>query len=1235
MSSPSRMTVVLRSLAYFRRSHSAVGLGVAVATAVIVGALLVGDSVRNSLRRLVLERLANLEMLLVAHQFVERQTLLNVDPAVVNPHLALAPIVLLSNCSAESKPTLASDQLSTQTAAAVQPTAEQRTTTTLRASRVQLLAIDDRFLELLDAEDRSEFARPPAEDEIYVNASLSRELNVGVGDLITLRLSQTGGVPADNPLGRRDQTSVGLPRQKIIGIISDQSIGGLRLQASQEATLNVFASLSGVQSLLKVGTQVNAALVFSTHPSDHPRPMDVEYADRISDQLRPKLEDLGLQLRRHRRQFPDAARGESSAGPITTLFDYYQLSHKQLIISDQLTRAIIQAVGENQCSPSSAYLANVIGKIEPDSEQEDQYFRNQSLYETSWTRRQRPVGRIEPQPLLPIVSRPVPYSIVMGLPYEGEWNLDQYRAPEIGRMRSVGCWVNSWLAEQLEVKPGDWIQLQFYEPETVDGDLKQSQARLMVAGIVPLTEPDKPYARNRPAAFSTPPTRFNDPDLTPTVDGITDQESIANWDVPFELEYRGLIQPADDRYWENHRLTPKVILPHSVAERLFRSRFGSTTAISIPAGRFPDQAQLVRTIEDGLLEVRQDCGLVFRPIRNEQLRSASGTTPFDALFLSLSSFVIASAVMLIALLFRLGIQQRTSQLGLFLSQGYQPRQLGRMILLEMAIVIGLGCGLGIALGIGYARLILAALTSWWIGAISVNFLEFSFRPTSLWIGTVVGGIVSLLAIAGTTRTMMRIHPLRLLRGDAGQTASVRSESIKPTAWFMAVVCLLAGLLLPTMATNQPGMVRAGYFLGSGVLLLVAGLLFFRQWLSRYANSTPAARPTLLSLAVRTIARNPLRSWLSVGLLAVASFLILSISIFQVSPHQAGSGGFDLIGMSTQPIYENLGSPAARNETIGPAAEPLLGSTILPLRMREGDDASCTNLFQVNQPTILGLSQKLQKLSDLTSQFRFSWAATSQPDSPWTVLQSPASGSQDSPIPVILDQNTAQWSLKQGGNLGAPIELEIEGKRIHMRVVGLLSNSILQGKLIISERNFELLFPKVNGYRFFLVRSSDPSRSQRVAAALESGWSDAGMDVTTSQEVLRRLLGVQNTYISAFQSLGALGLLLGTFGLIAVQIRSVVERRRELAVLQAIGFSNSRIGGLLTLETSILLGAGLLLGGVCSAMAVVPYVIGHETQLSTLSPLLMLLAVLACGFATATIAVRRALQWPVLESLRSE
>ena len=62
-------TLVLRSLAWFWRTNLPAALGAAVAVSVLAGALIVGDSVRSSLRRLALERLGATDVIVTAPTF--------------------------------------------------------------------------------------------------------------------------------------------------------------------------------------------------------------------------------------------------------------------------------------------------------------------------------------------------------------------------------------------------------------------------------------------------------------------------------------------------------------------------------------------------------------------------------------------------------------------------------------------------------------------------------------------------------------------------------------------------------------------------------------------------------------------------------------------------------------------------------------------------------------------------------------------------------------------------------------------------------------------------------------------------------------------------------------------------------------------------------------------------------------------------------------------------------------
>src|SRR2546425_885221 len=71
--------------------------------------------------------------------------------------------------------------------------------------------------------------------------------------------------------------------------------------------------------------------------------------------------------------------------------------------------------------------------------------------------------------------------------------------------------------------------------------------------------------------------------------------------------------------------------------------------------------------------------------------------------------------------------------------------------------------------------------------------------------------------------------------------------------------------------------------------------------------------------------------------------------------------------------------------------------------------------------------------------------------------------------------------------------------------------------------------------------------------------------------------VQNTYLNTFQVLGGLGLLLGSMGLGVVVLRNVLERRSELGLLQAVGFTRRSIRWLVLSEHGGLLALGLAVG----------------------------------------------------------
>ena len=115
----------------------------------------------------------------------------------------------------------------------------------------------------------------------------------------------------------------------------------------------------------------------------------------------------------------------------------------------------------------------------------------------------------------------------------------------------------------------------------------------------------------------------------------------------------------------------------------------------------------------------------------------------------------------------------------------------------------------------------------------------------------------------------------------------------------------------------------------------------------------------------------------------------------------------------------------------------------------------------------------------------------------------------------------------------------------------LRDSLFQGELLISEENFLRLFPQAEGYRFFLLQVAS-GRGEAVTGVLEAALADYGFDMQSAEARLAGFHKVENTYSRHSGRWAPWGSVLGTVGMGAVLLRNVLERRRELALLRAVG-----------------------------------------------------------------------------------
>ncbi len=777
-------------------------------------------------------------------------------------------------------------------------------------------------------------------------------------------------------------------------------------------------------------------------------------------------------------------------------------------------------------------------------------------------------------------------------------------------MRGDEIVINQWLADDLGARVGDLLSVTYYRvgPRRT---LYEEQSGFKVVGIVPLEGPAR------------------DPSLMPGFPGLADVENCRDWEpgIPVDLEK---IRPKDEQYWDEYRGTPKAFITLEAGQARWRNQYGSLTAV-----RYPWREGLAEHIERHLLSHIDPAtvGLFFRPVRLDGARASREGTDFGELFLGLSMFLIAAAVILIGLLFVFGVESRGSQIGMLLAVGWPVRRVKRLLLSEGALIALAGTIAGIVAGLLYTRLMIYGLATLWSGAVAGTEVRFHTSGLTLHYGALGGLGAACFAVWVTLRKQMTRSAHQLMTGgieEIGKSRVARSHG--RFALLAAVVSFISvGVFVVLMAGGDSQAV-AGAFFGAGALLLVGMLSLSYSVLQMIESGRSRPMVSLRGLGLRNTTRRRGRSLAIVGLLACGVFMVLAVGANRRNPLQepqrrdSGTGGFALYGEASVPILHDLSTESGRRE-LGLVDPQLGGVDVVQFRVQDGDDASCLNLNRAQRPRLLAVQADALKQR---GAFKFTAKVERTEEQGWDLLWTDL---DPGVVPAVGDYPTVFWAL--GKNIGDELEYTDEmGKVFRVRIVGMLASSVLQGGLVIAEKEFIARFPSVDGYRVFLV-DAPAGRADDVAQKLSSGLKDYGVMLTSTQERLAAFSAVENTYLSIFMVLGGLGLVLGSIGLGLVVLRNLLERRGELAMLRAVGFNRSRLQRMVFYEHWGLMLAGLVCGAVAAVVAVVPALQSPAGQVPYVPLLVMVAAIALSGAVWVWLAGALALRGQLLAALRHE
>ena len=1220
------------SLKHFWQIHLTVALCTAVATGVLAGALIVGDSVRGSLRSLTTERLGAIQHALLADHFFQPDLLQRENKV---------PAILLNG-------TIVVPQ------------------TQKRASKVNIAGVTDDFFTFWQedtAPNLNKTANQPF-NAIVINEALQNELNVQIGDTLLVNMPQIADIHPEFLLGERDAANaIQSLRLVISDIIPAKNAGRFSLQAHQSLPFNAFIALPVLQKALGQTDKVNAVFTADTNAIS-------------AEDLPLTLDALGLRIKTHE--------------------NYFDLQSQQYLLKPVLSETALAIANENSIPtlPTLTYLANTISANDktipystivalPTDEGEFKKLLNMHTTET-----QR-LAYEQAQEMMLLTDEDVKEfrKLQKEVDEIGNENLvsksEHTRRSRIMRLESINktltemetreqrggeIVLNTWAADDIGVEVGNRIAITYYSV-TAEEEYITETVVFRLKGILPI----EGIAADR--------------DIIPEFPGIHDTADMSEWESPFPIDY-ALVREKDETYWDEYGATPKAFIPLQIGKGLWKNRFGDLTTIRMEAA--PDQnLQATQALfETEFLKKIQpeQVGFQFLSPQADGLQAATGATDFGMLFGSLSGFIIIAVALLVAMLFRVGVEQRSREIGILQAVGYPLAKIRRRFLYEGTTVAGIGSLLGCLLAVGYAELMIFGLQTWWLPAIGTPFIEFHASRWSLLIGILITLGVVMTAIRNIVAKIGHASTVSLLAGTTDfDEAKVKLKSEKTNVsgnltgkiaffiigvWFgiiggrrlftdgwsgLIVLTVIAAIVIfairrgfrkarETHGNLTPQNIKSftlfcciGAVVGVAIVnfpfvawshdkilavfehpitqflmltlsILGIGWVIFERWLS--SQSVPK-RLNRVRFALKNAARQPGRSKTCVTTISLACCIVVAVG---ANRHDAPpETEYAFVAESALPLHHSLNTPDGRFE-LGfseKASELLSASEIFPFRVLPGEDVSCLNLYQPQEPQILGAPDAMLD------------------GYPWNQIRviQPEGGRAS----AIGDAKSLRWILHHNPDEDFLIKDEF-GKPLSLKLVT-LENSLFQSQLIISESNFTKYFPSQSGYQFFLIKTP-PELRVETAQVLEKTLGDYGFDLTLASARLASYRAVENTYISTFQSLGGLGVLLGTFGLALILFRNIIERRGELATLRAFGFRRQLLSRMLFLESCLLLTVGMLIGIVAGLVAILGSQ-GHLPSFPWLSLTITLLFIFGFGIIANAIAVAVALRSPLLSTLKSE
>ncbi|MDV7245628.1 MULTISPECIES: ABC transporter permease [Rhodococcus] len=510
---------------------------------------------------------------------------------------------------------------------------------------------------------------------------------------------------------------------------------------------------------------------------------------------------------------------------------------------------------------------------------------------------------------------------------------------------------------------------------------------------------------------------------------------------------------------------------------------------------------------------------------------------FGAIALLVGTFIIYNTFSMI-------VAQRLRELALLRAIGASRQQVGRSVVFEALVVGVIGSAIGIAAGIGLAYGLRTLLNAFDLG---LPEGPLQVGPRTILVALVIGVVVTTVSAYAPARRAAKVPPVAAMREEFASTGD--SLRIRTIGGAVLGAVGVVGLVVGSRGTGG----GAAAVVGIGALGLILAVLFAAPALSRPvvgALGAVLAKPfgPIGRLARTNAVRNPRRTAATAFALTLGLMLVSVIGVFGSS---AKTGVNQLVDVGVTADYiltgpNQIGVPSGAARAVRNLDSVQSATALHPVSVTVDDEAEQGASLEGPIDGVLDYTL-VEGAADLTANH------------------------------LLVSQTAA---TDKGWTLGSTVPMKsADGKVVDAEVAGVFEDNQLIGEWVVSDDVYRQVMPAATLPAFTVLIDAKPGTDlTQLRSDLEAATKQFVVVQVQDREQFKGTQGAQiDTLLAILYGLLALAVVIAILGIINTLALSVVERRREIGMLRAVGMQRAQMRRTIYLESMLIAVFGAAVG----------------------------------------------------------